>query len=172
MKRSYIFILLCGLLLISCTPQPLNSMANFISDEETEVVVNCYKGNTSEKQLVTMSFTVSDNITLPEEVTTIYVDNINNLQEEIFRYDVQIRNGATLYIMNFHPRINGIPFNNIDFDLSASELFDTISSQCPVLINKNIVRIGDNNIHDIRELVYGDVIDKDNVNFYVDDTNR
>ncbi|MGM9795658.1 MAG: hypothetical protein ACI3ZZ_05525 [Candidatus Aphodosoma sp.] len=172
MKRINFYFLLCGLLLVSCTPQPVIPGIYFISEEETEITVNCYNGNTSEKQLVTMNITVSDEITIPEENTVIYVNNVNNLKEEIFRYDIQIQNGSPLYIMNFHPKINGIPYSNIDFELSASELYDTISSQCPILINKNIIRIEDNNIHDFREFVYGSDIDKENVNFYVDDSNR
>ena len=119
-----------------------------------------------------MNFAVDDKITLPEERTTIYVGNVNDLKEEIFRYDVQIQNGSPLYIMNFHPRINGIPYSNIDFELSASELYDTISSQCPILINKNIIRIEDNDVHDVREFVYENDIDKEEVNFYIDNSNR
>ncbi len=172
MRRINFYFLLCGLLLVSCTPQPVIPYIYFISEEETDMTVNCYNGNVSDKQMITMNITVGDEITMPEENTIIYVNNVNNLKEEIFRYDIQIQNGAPLYIMNFHPRINGIPYSNIDFEFSASELYDTISSQCPILINKNIIRIEDNNIHDFREFVYGSDIDKENVNFYVDDSNR
>lgn len=172
MKRNYFYFLLCALLLVSCTPRPAIPNIYFISEEETDIIVNCYKGDTFDKQLVTMNFAVDDKITLPEERTTIYVGNVNDLKEEIFRYDVQIQNGSPLYIMNFHPRINGIPYSNIDFELSASELYDTISSQCPILINKNIIRIEDNDVHDVREFVYENDIDKEEVNFYIDNSNR
>ena len=89
MKRNYFYFLLCALLLVSCTPRPVSPNIYFISEEETDIIVNCYKGNTSDKQLVTMNFTVDDKITLDQAKAQIEEKNLEILNRTIMQLKIQ-----------------------------------------------------------------------------------
>ena len=58
------------------------------------------------------------------------------------------------------------------YNISADEIYDSIASQHPEYIGKYIIKIEDDNIHDLRKIAYNVVPFDEDINIYIDITNR
>ena len=58
------------------------------------------------------------------------------------------------------------------YNISADEIYDSIASQHPEYIGKYIIKIEDDNIHDLRKIAYNVVPFNEDKNIYIDITNR
>ena len=70
-----------------------------------------------------------------------------------------------MYVFDFFPLINN-QTTELGMPISAAELYDTIMSQRPELIGTHVLKIDDNEIHDIRKISYNNY--HSSIEFYVD----
>ncbi len=123
----------------------------FLADTETEVLVSCYDcPNNGPVKLVEFTITVND--TLSCEIGTHILYRANN-PEEVYKYDIKVLDNSVVYVFGFIPLINGIT-TEFGMPISAAEFYDTIVSQTPELIGTHVLKIEDNEIHDISKITY------------------
>ncbi|MGM9795238.1 MAG: hypothetical protein ACI3ZZ_03315 [Candidatus Aphodosoma sp.] len=135
----------------------------FLADTETEVLVSCYDcPNNGPVKLVEFTITVND--TLSCETSTHILYRANN-PEEVYKYDVKVLENSVVYVFDFFPLINGRT-TELGMSISAAELYDTIMSQTPELIGTHVLRIDDNEVHDISKFAYEG--SNSGFDFYVD----
>ena len=164
MKKYFLFsIVLFPFLLISCTPQICHPEPYFLADTETEILVSCYDCPDN-GPLKLVDFTVTVNDTLSCENSTHIVFRANN-PEETYKYDIKVLNNSIVYVFDFFPLINN-QTTELGMPISAAELYDTIMSQRPELIGTHVLKIDDNEIHDIRKIAYNN--HHSSIEFYVD----
>lgn len=164
MKRTILFsAIIIITLLTACTPQIFSPEPCFLSDTETEVFVSCYDCPNNGSMKLT-EFVISINDTLFLENSTHVVDRRRDW-EKMFKYDIKVLDNSVVYVFGFIPLINGIT-TELGMPISAAELYDTIMSQRPELIGTHVLKIDDNEIHDISKIAYEG--SHCGFNFYVD----
>lgn len=137
-----------------------------LADTETEVLVNCYNyTELRHRELVEFTTTVNDTLS-PLPVCSYVFDEGFDL-EEGHRYDVKVLDKSVVYVFDIIPTINEQDICS-SMPISAAELYDTIMSQKPELIGTHVLKIDDNEKHDIREFAYDLSYEYTCVNFYVD----
>ena len=157
MKKNLILIVAC-ILVCACTPIPNFSHAFFMSDNKSEVKINYYDGdNTITKDdLRTEIFIVDGKFVEKPNANSVTCRDFK-IEQEQWRYDVQITNQKyPLYVSacSFVIKKNGI---------SDAEKYN---------IGKYIIKIEDDNIHDLRKIAYNVVPFNEDKNIYIDITNR
>ena len=151
--------------LIACTPTMLVPEPWFLADTESEVLVNCYHyPDRLHRELVEYVVRVNDTLLCPEE-STFVLDGGFDL-EEGFKYDVKVLTNDIVYVFDFVPLINNNTIQ-LGMPISAAELYDTIMSQKPELIGTHVLKIDDNEVHDIRNIAYSFRF-LSSIDFYVD----
>lgn len=161
-KLLYLFII--PLIIYGCTPTMLIPEPWFLSDTETEVLVNCYHyPDKLHREFVDYIVGVNDTLSCPEESTFVLAGGFDI--EEGFKYDVKVLDNSTVYVFDFVPCINN-QTTQLGMPISAAELYDTIMSQRPELIGTHVLKIDDNEIHDISKIAYEG--SHCGFNFYVD----
>ena len=165
MKRLILFgIIIVVLLCDSCTPTMLIPEPWFLSDTETEVLVNCYHyPDKLHREFVDYIVGVNDTLSCPDESTFVLAGGFDI--EEGFKYDVKVLDNSTVYVFDFVPCINN-QTTQLGMPISAAELYDTIMSQRPELIGTHVLKIDDHEIHDIRKIAYNN--HHSSIEFYVD----
>ncbi|MGM9874765.1 MAG: hypothetical protein ACI32H_02455 [Bacilli bacterium] len=160
MKKYILFsVVIIITLLTSCTPQIFTANPCFLSDTETEVLVSCYDcPNNGSMKLA--EFVISINDTLFIENSTHVVDRKRDWKKG-FKYDIKVLDNSIVYVFDFVPLINGVTTES-GMPISAAEFYDTIVSQTPELIGTHVLKIEDNEIHDISKIAY------DSMRFFVD----
>ena len=152
MKRTILFsAIIIITLLTACTPQIFSPEPCFLSDTETEVFVSCYYCPNNGSMKLT-EFVISINDTLFLENSTHVVDRRRDW-EKMFKYDIKVLDNSVVYVFGFIPLINGIT-TEFGMPISAAEFYDTIVSQTPELIGTHVLKIEDNEIHDISKIAY------------------
>lgn len=155
---------LCANLLI---PNCLRSNLSYSPLAALELYVNkCNYSDLRHRELLEYNITVNDTLSYPPVGSLVFYDGFD--LEEGYRYDVKVLDKSIVYVFDIIPTINeqdiwhGMP-------ISPSELYDTIMSQAPELIGSHVLKIDDNEKHDIRKFVYDKrSADYTYVNFYVD----
>ena len=174
MKKNLILIVAC-ILVCACTPIPNFSHAFFMSDNKSEVKINYYDGdNTVTKDdLRTEIFIVDGKFVEKPNANSVTCRDFK-IEQEQWRYDVQITNQKyPLYVSacSFVIKKTGIS-DAEKYNISADEIYDSIASQHPEYIGKYIIKIEDDNIHDLRKIAYNVVPFNEDKNIYIDITNR
>lgn len=172
--KNLILIVAC-IFVCACTPIPNFSHAFFMSDNKSEVKVNYYNGDNTvtQKDLKTEIFIVDGKFVEQPNANSVICRDFK-IEQEQWRYDVQITNQKyPLYVSACSFVINNNGISDAEkYNISADEIYDSIASQHSEYIGKYIIKIEDDNIHDLRKIAYNVVPFDEDINIYIDITNR